>query len=282
MEYANRWLEGRNLDKLSDYMGDNRYPFLAVNKKSENFIDTSDEVIWRIRENFLVSIVTVFEGYLFDVCERVLYLDPSILLDSDIKIDVKEIAQVAKDGDVRRWLAKTISQKYIRNKTHIEMMDRVGKLCQFTIKNEQKPLIEQWKKWSLVRNSIVHTSRQVTDELSQVWKDRFPDSGKRLNIVNEDIGGIINLSNKLASAIDKRAIASRIHKKDELLLAREIFVHFGLEKYNVILSKINKVMRTNIKKEEIEKMIAKMKNGVIEDHYDLSYYEISKIIRPDA
>jgi hypothetical protein len=180
LEYSERWLVANNPARLTLYPGDSKYPFKAIDISPGEFLAEQADVASHLRENTLVSFVTTFECYLSELLERVLYLDPSLLSDSDMPFTAKELGKAVQNSDMRRWLAAKVTDKYLRNKTHQEMIARIDKFCQAGVSKSLDTEIEEWSLWSLVRNSIVHTSRQVTAELSSAWPQRFPTDVRRM------------------------------------------------------------------------------------------------------
>lgn len=278
LEYSERWLSANQPLTLTLHPGDNRYPFRAIDISPEAFISEQIAVGSHLRENTLVNFVTTFECYLSELLERMLYLDPSLLFDSDMPIFAKELASVVQYSDVRRWLAAKVTNKYLRNKTHEEMIQRIGELCKAGVAKSLKSEIEEWSRWSLVRNCVVHTSRQITDDLVKVWPDRFSSVGGAIELTNEELARIHHLALKIAGAIDSRAVKTRIQKHDELLIAREIFVQKGIAKPNMLVAELNKIMQVKATQADVQKMLSAHIKGACPDSWQLSCRELSNLI----
>lgn len=275
-EYAERWLSSNTAARLTLFPGDNKYPFTAIDIPPADFIAEQSAVAHHIRENALVSFVTAFECYLFELLERLVYLKPTLVSDSDMQISVKQLA-VAVPQDVRRWLATRVADKYLRNKTHAEMISKLDTLCKAGVSKQLSAEVTEWSLWSLARNSIVHTSRQVTADLSQAWPTRFPASGGQLNLQNKELARVHHLALKIAAAIDTRAIASVIHKQDELLIARELFVQRGTDQPSALKSALGKVMSAKSTRPELERMLAEKRRGTNSDRWELSVRDLGLI-----
>lgn len=278
LEYSERWLATNNPSRLTLHPGDNRYPFKAIDISPGEFLAEQIAVASHLRENTLVSFVTTFECYLSELLERVLYLDPSLLSDSDMPVTAKELCDVVANSDMRRWLATKVTDKYLRNKTHKEMINRIDKFCESGVSKALANEIEEWSLWSLVRNSIVHTSRQVTSELSKAWPTRFPTAGGRTDITNEELARIHHLALKIAGAIDSRAVKTRIQKHDELLIAREAFVQKGIAEPNALVATISSLMRVKTTQTDVRRMLSAHKKGTYNDHWQLSYRDLTSLI----
>ncbi|MBU9454707.1 hypothetical protein [Burkholderia multivorans] len=276
LEYAERWLSSNAAPRLTLFPGDNKYPFRAIDIPPAEFIAGQPAVAQHIRENALVSFVTTFECFLFELLERLIYIQPDLVSDSDMQISVKQLA-IAVPEDMRRWLAAKVADKYLRNKTHAEMIFRLDTLCKAGVSKQLSAEVAEWSLWSLARNSIVHTSRQVTVDLSKAWPTRFPTSGGQLNLQNKELARVHHLALKIAAAIDARAIASVIHKKDELLIARELFVQRGIDQPNALKSALSRVVSVKSTRPELERMLAEKRRGNNADRWELSVRDLGLI-----
>jgi len=281
LEYSQRWLNEIKtpIASLSKYPGDNVKPFTYIDISPQEYKNNQPQVESRIRENALVSFVTAFECYLLELLQRVLYIDPSLLGDSDMQIAAKEIALALPEGELSRWLAVKVADKYLRNKSHAEMIKRLDTFCKAGVSSSMKAEIEEWSRWSLVRNSIVHTMRQVTPELSKSWVTRFPTPGAVIALTDLELIRVQSLALKLAEAIDKGSISHVIKNSDELLIAREIFIHHGIDEPNELKNRLRKIMMAKVTREMLQKMLSDQKNGRIRDHWQLSIRELNYVLR---
>lgn len=278
LEYSERWLASNNAPRLTLNPGDDRYPFKAIDISPAEFLKEQPEVTSHLRENTLVSFVTTFECYLSELLERVLYLYPSLLSDSDMPVTAKELSEVVENSDMRRWLATKVTDKYLRNKTHKEMIRRIDKLCDSGVSNKLESEIEEWSRWSLVRNSIVHTSRQVTSELAKAWPQRFPTPGGRTDITNEELARIHHLALRIAGEIDARAVETRIQQYDALLIAREAFVQKGISAPNALVATLSSLMQIKVTQRDVESMLSAHKKGTYKDNWQLSHRDLTSLI----
>jgi hypothetical protein len=278
LEYAERWLATAAPATLAAHPGDKKYPFNAIDISPADFVAEQVLVASHIRENALVSFVTTFECYLSELIERLIYLEPSLVMDSDLQISAKEMAEVVPNTDMRRWLARRVTDKYLRNKTHGAMIERIDKFCKAGVSKSLESEIQEWSRWSLVRNSIVHTSRQVTPDLSAAWPTRFPTAGGAITLENKELSRIHHLALKIASAIDKRAIATLIHKRDEALIAREIFIQRGTSDATALRSVLGNIMPIKITKIDLEGMLAAQRRGVRPDDWSLSMRDLTLVV----
>ncbi|KQB60375.1 MULTISPECIES: hypothetical protein [Acidovorax] len=278
LEYAERWLSSASPTKLTAHPGDNRYPFKAIDISTHEFLSEQMQVSSHIRENALVSFVTAFECYLAELLERLIYLKPSLVADSDLQIPAKDLAEAVPTADIKRWLAAKVTDKYLRNKTHAAMISRLDTFCKAGVSKSMAADIEEWSRWSLVRNSIVHTSRQVTPELSKSWAARFPAAGDPVVLVNKELARIHHLALKIAEAIDVRAVSTVIHKRDELLIARELFIQRGISEANVLKATLGGVMRVTVTRIDLQKMLADQRRGKQPDGWALSMRDLANMV----
>lgn len=278
LEYGERWLATHKPPRLALFAGDNRYPFRAIDIPPAEFIAEQSGVASHIRENAVVSFVTSFECYLSELLERLMYLEPGLLADSDMQMQAKDIAAAVQGQDMRRWLAARVADKYLRNKTHAAMILRMDTFCKSGVAKQLSSEMDEWSQWSLVRNSIVHTSRQVTAELSSAWPARFPTPGGPLKLENKELARVPHLAIKLAEAIDARAVASVIQKRDELLIARELFVQRGVNQPNALKAALAGIMRAKSTRIELERMLAEQRRGTNGDRWELSARDLGLIV----
>lgn len=278
LEYAERWLTKEAPATLTAHPGDKKYPFNAIDISPSDFIGEQMLVASHIRENALVSFVTTFECYLSELLERLIYLEPSLVMDSDLQISAREMAEVVPNTDMRRWLARRVTDKYLRNKTHGAMIERIDRFCKAGISKSLESEIQEWGRWSLVRNSIVHTSRQITAELSASWPTRFPTTGGPITLENKELARIHHLALKIAAAIDKRAVAALIHKRDEALIAREIFIQRGTTNATALRTILASIMPIKITRIDIEGVLAAQRRGIRADDWSLSMRDLALIV----
>src|SRR5258707_14721460 len=78
LEYATRYLEPHksSAQRLSAFPGDNKNPFASVDVPPEEFLRDMLYIRNHLRENSIVSFITVFESYLFDLLQRLVVLQP--------------------------------------------------------------------------------------------------------------------------------------------------------------------------------------------------------------
>lgn len=277
-EYAARWLKALPTPTISlaAYPGDGKNPFSSINISVTEYNNHTSIVQASVRENAIVSFVTAFEYYLFETMKRLIFLDNTLINDSSLAIDVKEIAKIDQE-DLKRWLANKVADKYLRNKTHAEMIKRIDTFSKAGVSHSKKDLIEEWGKWSLVRNSVVHTSRFITSELALAWPERFPRAGDPLRLIDKDIARVHSLALEISVEIDKRAVETIIKDNDAALLARELFVQYGTEDAGAIRLRLNHILQSPLTMEKIKKIISQQKKNIKNDDWTLSHGDLLKI-----
>lgn len=278
-EYSQRWL--LNLTpapvRLSNFPGDDKNPFKSIDLTPSDFLSHASVVRASVRENALVSFITAFEFYLFETLQRLIYIDPELINDSALSIEAKELSSV-DPAQFRQWLATKVADKYLRNKTHSEMIVKIDKFAKAGISNSLQLEISEWNKWSLVRNAIVHTSRFVTSDLMRAWPERFRSVGESLNLTDKEVARVHHLALTISSAIDKRAVESIVKKNDARLLAREIFVQQGKDDPRQIRLILNHVLQTPIPVVEIQKILSDQRRGIFDGGWALSHGDLMKIL----
>jgi hypothetical protein len=280
LEYSARWWGGISTPptRLSAYPGDDRNPFRSIDIPVDMYLADFERVRSHIRENAVVSFVTAFEYFLLEMLERLIYLDPSLIDDSSMPIEAKTLATIIPSTDVRRWLAARVADKYLRNKTHAQMIEKLDKFSKAGVSGRLKDEIVEWSNWSLVRNAIVHTSRFVTSELALAWPERFGGAGSRLKLTDRDIARVHHLAMTLSMAIDERAVKSVIGTNDARVLAREIFVHKGISNARELRRLVTSALRSRISIQAIEKVLSDQRKGTFLDSWALTGGDLDSII----
>lgn len=281
LEYSSRWWDGvvEKPARLSLYPGDNMQPFNCIDVPVEDFLDGIEMTRSSTRENAIVSFVTAFEFYLLETMERMIYIDPSLIDNSSMPFEAKELASIAPTADVRRWLANKVADKYLRNKTHAEMIAKMDRFAKAGVKGALSSEIEEWGHWSLVRNSIVHTSRFATHELSLSWPSRFPHAGAKLSLTDREVRRVHHLALTIAEAIDSRVVETVIKDRDAEFIAREIFVQLGIDNPKEIRRKLAESALGNLSTAKIEKTLSRQRKGSFHDSWSINHGDLSKILR---
>jgi len=277
-EYTKRWWGSfeEHPARLTEYPGDKKNPFMSIDLTVNQFLLNIPVSQAYIRENALVSFITAFEYYLFETLERLIFVDPSLIEDSSMPIQAKELAQLAGD-DVQRWLANKIADKYLRNKSHKEMISRLDTFSKAGVSASFATEIEEWNRWSLVRNAIVHTSRFVTGDLAYAWPARFSHAGHGLAIQDKEVARVHHLAITLANAIDRRAVESVIKGRDVDVLVKELFVQHGMEKPTDIRREVDRILHSSIPPTRVEQLISQQKKGTFPDRWSVSHADLAKI-----
>jgi hypothetical protein len=275
---------------LATNPGDNKNPFKSINISPQSFIENSRFVHERLRENSIVSIVTTFERFLFDQLERILYLAPDKLATSDMEFKTRELVSIPKDVTFNRWLAARLADKILRNFTHREMVAKIGGFANFSLgrkdvkKNEgssklEEKAIEEWHKWTLVRNSIVHTARSVTKDLASGWPEKFPKAGVELNLRDEDVVSSHKTAIFLAEYIDKFTTKNVIKQNDAALLIRELYIQHGITDPRVMRGFISETVQVPTSVQHVEQSISSQRKGNADTGWSLTSTELTALIK---
>jgi hypothetical protein len=210
-------------------------------------------------QNLIVSFTMVFEQFLFDTLRHTIYLQPDLLKNSGMQIELSAISTtLGEKGDLLNWIATTYADRINRKETHIEIYQRIAKLMLRDIKDVQ-PLLIYWHNVTLLRNAIVHNNRRVTNELSINWPDKFSNEGKSI-IIEENLIKVIQKSMlKIAKKIDSIVQLVVVKDADAKLLAREVFVRHGIENPNHIARIIHNNLSYKIDQISIEAALAQQR-----------------------
>ncbi|MDT6995095.1 hypothetical protein [Burkholderia cenocepacia] len=292
LEYGNRYLGSVSPQPsvLAENPGDKKNPFKSINITPIEFISNAKFVAERMRENSVVSIVTTFERFLFDQLERIIYIAPEKLDKSEMEFQACELVLRPRDMTFNRWLAARVSDRILRNFTHREMIARIGGYAKFSLgqkKSKQaaatltpeEAVLDEWHRWTLVRNSIVHTARSVTTDLALGWPQRFPKAGAELLLKDEDVVSVHKCAIFLAEYINEFSLKNVLGKHDATLLAREVFIQYGISDPKKIRELISETVRTVPTFQETERLIAEQKKGRGDDGWSLTRTELLELIR---
>ena len=118
----------------------------------------------------------------------------------------------------------------------------------------------------------------MTSELSRAWPDRFATAGGPIDLANKELARIHHLALKIAGAIDARAITTVIQKRDELLIAREVFIQRGESDPNKLKAMIGNVMTVRVTRIDLQTMLAEQRRGKRMDGWELSVRDLERII----
>ena len=102
--------------------------------------------------------------------------------------------------------------------------------------------LEAWNKWTYVRNAIIHSGREVSADLTSIWRDRFPQLGDPLKLTDKDCTVVSSLAIKLGKIVDSGALENHIELSDGTLLVREFFIRDGIDDRRALSQKVQKIL----------------------------------------
>lgn len=275
--YAERWWQTVSEDTwptvITKYPGDNHTPFSSIVLSPKKYIENIPVTIQLTRESAIVGFITAFEVYMLDLVRRLIYLDPMVIDESQMPFEAKEISKVLGKEDFREWFSSKVADKYMRNKTHLKMILRIQAILKYDLKKSKGDLIEEWNKWTYVRNAIVHNGREVSEDLHREWPEKFTRISAPLALLDKDLIRVQYLAVELAKLIDSIAITNIIKQQDAVLLIREIFIRFGTEDSKQLKRDINAILNHKIKTPDIDKALAFQRRTNAETRgYTFSHY----------
>jgi hypothetical protein len=207
------------------------------------------------RENTFVNFITAFEVYLFDIIKRIFYMHPELVENSVMPMEALIIGIELSKGDIRDWFSQKLADKYLRNLTHLKMLKKIQGIVKCDFQKTHNSKVEEWNKWTYVRNAIIHNGREVSEDLNRVWPERFPNIGEALNLTDKDIILVHSLAIELVKIIDKNALKHYIKTDDASLLIREFFVQFGKDDRAELSQMMVKILNIKMKPQEIEAVL---------------------------
>mgnify|MGYP006273109295 CR=1 FL=1 len=279
LNYSNRWVDSLSEEfkskKTTDFPGDTGKPFSYLSIPFNEWSKENSRTIEYIRENTVLNIITLFEVYLYDILIRMIYLEPELVKDSKIQLQANDLIKSLSSTDNNEWFSQKIVDKYLRNKTHKEMIAKIARMIPCDIKKIDDS-IELWDKWTYVRNSIVHSGRRVSKDLEKVWNERFPNLGSRLNLKDNELMHLSSIGNKIIKTIDKRAVEVLIKDEDAKSMIREIYINKGIVDTKEIKTIVSKTIGYRAKTEEVTKVLAYQRRN---ENYDTGFFYDLNLIK---
>lgn len=254
-ELSNTFLQQFDQDRRITQVARNVRPFTQVDIPCRVFITHLPIVVEHSRENALVNFITAFEVYLFEILARITYIIPDTLETSDMKFDAKDIVAGLKSKDFKNWFSNKSTDKTVRNKQHFEIVQKISRLTKCDIAPIQNA-IDEWNKWTYVRNAIVHNGRRISNDLYIIWRTRFSNVGEPLNIQENEIMRIQSIANQIAMVLDQKAIEVVIGNKDAFLLLRELFIRNGIDDHVALRRIIHRNLRNRISRQNVDQLLA--------------------------
>jgi len=258
--YAKRWWETIGAEhypgRITQYLGDNVQPFTSIDIPPADYLANESVVVEMNRENSLVGFITTFEVYLNDIMRRMIYLDSSLVNTSEMPFEAKQIAVAMEKTHFKSWFVDKVADKYLRNLTHLKMILKLEKMATYEIKKPKSDLIEEWNKWTYVRNAVVHNGRTVSEDLHREWQDKFPRVKEKLKITNRDFNRVHHLAVEICKHIDAIIVKKFIAKNDAILLVRELFIKDGTEDTKILQKSAMDILNQRLTKADVEKAIA--------------------------
>jgi hypothetical protein len=258
--YAQRWVQSLQGNQrpatLGAYPGDGEYNFHSLDIPPSEFELIAPSVRDQLRNMAVVALVTTFEVYLSETLKRILVLEPTLLNTSGLEFTAPQIVDWLSSATPGVPFADTAGERLLRNKSHMEMIEKVSRFARADVIKGHSASVETWSNWVLARNSIVHLGGSVSFELAKAWPGRFPAAGATVHLSDKEVAHVGYLALRLASAIDSRAVDSVITDRDSHLLARELFARYGMADPRSLSRAVSKHLETKFSKNQAEKAVA--------------------------
>ena len=262
-EYAERWwcVENKKdqYDRITDYGSDKSYVFNSIDISPTEYLNIKDAALWSIRCNTIINAVTSFEIYLYHQLKRAIYIKPQLIEKSGIEFSAGELSDAFCSGDQKEWIADEIVKKYIRNKSHSQMIKRIDNMILGGISTGQAELIERWHKKVTLRNALVHNARLINKELSSAWPDKFPNVGEAITLDDGNVIRTYSVAWELATRIDEQFNRTVILNNDARLLAMVIYLLHRDMSMGEIANSVYRILGYPFNKNEAESAVAYQK-----------------------
>ncbi|MES0871286.1 hypothetical protein [Pseudovibrio sp. SCP19] len=264
LEYSERWwrdveAEGKSINYISEYPGDDSTPFSSISISPSDYIAAKDDVLWSLRGNAITNIVTAFETYLYGGTKRAIFLNPAIMENSGIEFSAGDIGKSFDEHDPRIWFSEEIVKKYIRNKSHGEMIKKIDALIKGGIWKGQADLIARWVRKVTLRNALIHNAKLVNEELINAWPNKFLSIGSPIQLEDGDVIKSHFVAYELATLMDQQFIRTTVCDEDAKLLARVAYLCDREQTIGQIADIVSKVLNHPIGKKNVESAIAYQK-----------------------
>lgn len=224
--YAERWWasvpSAERPSRISDAAATDS-PEARVRLSPEDFVANQFHVLLWARAYTLVAMITSFESYLRRALERALIVRPALLSEFEMQLTARDLAGPAEDGGLRQWIARRVADKLIRDKTHPEAYRRLDEVFKCGVSKAMAAKVEEWQRFTLLRNAIVHESRTVTSELVRAWPERYPLPGTLVVVDDRDLVRVHDLGFELAEALDRRYTTEVIGEADAAELVCQMY-----------------------------------------------------------
>ena len=183
-----------------------------------------------------------------------------------MRFEASQLAEVVKRENFRAWFAHRIADKYSRNTSHGDLIARLATLAKSGILKQHHSECQEWERWVLVRNSVVHLGGRVSNDLATAWPAQYPTEGRPIKLTDKDILRAAYISRVLARALDKRLVQEVIGDNDQVLLAQELFIRTGVSNPKRLSAAVSKCMGSNMKTNKAEEAVAAQRRGKTLDH----------------
>lgn len=268
LSYTERWwalVPASDIPKtLSKYPGDSKSPFTSIDIAPVDYLNNIPNVLLLNRENSIVNFVTAFEVYLFDILKRIFFLHPEVAEDSNMPLEAGAVGMALSGQNAHEWFSQKMADKYLRNLTHLKMLIKLQGIVKQSFQTTYKQELEKWNKWTYVRNAIIHSGREVSEDLNREWSARFPKVGEPLNLTDKDCVEVHAMAISLGEIVDKGALENYIKLSDASLLIREYFIRDGIDDSKELARKVYKILGFKMNSTEINKVLGQQRRAFAE------------------
>ena len=280
-KYTDRWWNENDkinqYARITEYDGDATQVFSSIDISPKEYLETTKSVLWAIRGNTIINIVTEFESFLYSQLKRAIYISPSLLERSGVEISATELSDAFTSNDPKNQIAEQIVKKYIRNKSHYKMLRKIDAVIRGGILNAHEDLVERWVKKTILRNALIHNSKKINTELINAWPDIYSNAGYDIPLDDGNIVRTHHTGYLLAKKIDEqfqRTIS--MHTHDAMVLARVIFLTYKDFSLGDIAKTVYGMLSIPFNKDKAESAVAYQKRT---REYIPDFIHIEKIVK---
>ncbi len=267
-QYGLRWLQEHETEipgKITCFPGDDKTPFVNLGATPSEILSLESKHSQMLVHSAIVRLVTVFENYLYDCIQRTVFIEPKVLEKSEIKLSASEVASAIESQGIKAWFAHYVADKLCRSSAPKELITRVDGFLQAGMIAPLEAEIKEWVQWTLVRNSIAHLGGDISVELANAWKHRFPNPGTPILLHYSDVLRLAFISRTLAKRLDSGQRAKSFRVYDRNLLAHELFVRNGIDDPRQLSVEVSSILSVPLSKTHAEQLLKSFRQGAFVD-----------------
>ena len=227
------------------------------------------------RADALLNVTTEFEHYLFEILERVIYIDPALISESSLPIQAQELALIS--DEVRRALAMKCTDRCLRGKTYADMVVRIHQILNSDISESLRSRLAEWSRLFSAQSRTSELPKLAANDGGKASPSLLQRKGEPLTLTAEAVAHVARLALLIAAGVDECAVAAVLDDHDARLLVKELFVRHPSEKPQDIRTQLDRMLHSRISVADVREIIAEHQSGRFADQWHLSDGDLQKL-----